>query len=92
MDNVTLTPQMMAAIPGIMFVVQALKLHPIIAKLGDWTPFLSMGCGIVWAYLIKAEPTLSAQVVQGILVGLAASGGYASLKNLGNSSTPPTTK
>lgn len=88
MESITLTPEMLAIIPGIALVLQLLKNVPAFAKIGAWMPFVSIGVGIIYAVLSKMGADVGAQVLTGILMGVAASGGYDTLKNLSN---PPKT-
>jgi hypothetical protein len=68
-------------VPIIIFVVQAIK------KVGmptDAAPFLSLALGIGFVYLIGTgeanQPSLPTVLVQGALVGMAASGAYSGVK------------
>lgn len=84
MESITLSPEMLAVIPGIAIVLQLAKSIPVISKLGSWTSLLSVALGIVYAILSKMGVTVPEQIVTGVLMGIAASGGYDTVTALGN--------
>ena len=57
-------------------ILQMVKALPFIEKFRSWLPVASVALGIVLAYLTKVPNP----IVPGIMVGLAASGGYSFLK------------
>lgn len=85
MENIPLSPEMLAVIPGIVLLLQLMKQVPAIAKISVWMPLISIGIGIVYAVLAKMGGTVLAQAVTGVLMGIAASGGYDALKTIGTS-------
>jgi hypothetical protein len=74
--NVNLTPEMLALVPVVAAIIQVLKRIPVIAKISNWIPFLSVGISLSLCYIsgIK-DPTVPA-----IVVGLMSSGGYDLLR------------
>lgn len=70
--TVTLTPAMLAIVPVVAAVVQAIKRLEVVAKYKQWLPFMSIGIAYGIAYFTQVPDP----VVPSILIGLAASGGY----------------
>ena len=57
--------------------LQMLKAIPLVDKFKPWLPVASVGLGVLMAFWTKIpEP-----IVPGIMVGLAASGGYSFMKS-----------
>lgn len=74
--TIELTPQMLSIIPILALVLQMIKGIAPLAKLKPWLPLLAVGLGIAMAVLMKMGTALDQQVVSGIVLGLATSGGY----------------
>lgn len=88
MDNVVLTPEMLAVVPVIAILLQLLKSVPAIAKYSAWLPLVSVAIGIAWSLAMKMGAGYGPQVITGVIVGVAAAGSYDVVKKLGN--TTPT--
>jgi hypothetical protein len=68
-----------AAVPIIVAIVQAFKMTGWIDE--KYSPFLSMGVGIVVSFFLAIEARdWSANIIAGMLYGLAASGLYSGVK------------
>lgn len=76
MNEIALTPEMVALVPVIAGVLQALKKIPIIDQIKAYMPFVSMllGLGIVYAQ------TSEIQIIPAVMIGLTASGLYSGVK------------
>ena len=79
MESTQLTPEMLALVPIVAGVLQALKKIPIIDKIKAYMPFLSMALGLGAVYALTGEP----QVIPAVVMGLMASGLYSGVKALG---------
>jgi hypothetical protein len=74
--EVVLTPQMMALVPAIAIVLQILKGIPALDKVKPWFPLLALGVSVALAMVLKMGTDTASQLVAGITMGLATSGGY----------------
>lgn len=73
----TLTPAAVMLIPLVAGIVQMIKWLPVVVKYKDYLPFASLGLGILLAYINHiANP-----IMIGIIVGLAATGSYETIKD-----------
>lgn len=71
-----------AAVPIIVAIVQLFKMVDPEGKLARFAPFISIGVGILIAYLTKAvDMTIGGVLLSGILYGLSASGLYSGVKS-----------
>ena len=78
MELETKTLIQLVAVTGAL--LQMAKNIPIIEKFRSWLPVASVALGIVLAYVTNVPDP----IVPGIMVGLAASGGYSFLKQKNN--------
>lgn len=78
--QILLTPQMLTIIPMLAVAMQMLKGIEPLAKLKPWFPFLTIGISIGLAILMKMGADIQAQVMAGVVMGLATSGGYDAAK------------
>lgn len=76
MNDIALSPEMVALVPVVAGVLQALKKIPVIDQIKAYMPFISMGLsfGIVYAQ------TSEIQVIPAVILGLTASGLYSGVK------------
>ena len=74
--SVTLTPQMLVVVPIIGGLVQMLKQVPFIQKQTAWLPLLTVAVSIAVSFAMRFEDP----VMAGLLIGLAAGGGYDLLR------------
>ena len=76
MNEIALSPEMIALVPVIAGILQALKKIPIIDQIKAYMPFISMllGLGIVYAQ------TNEIQIIPAVMIGLTASGLYSGVK------------
>lgn len=79
--TIELTPQMLAVIPMIAFLVQPIK-GAWGGRLTPWTPYISAAFGVGAAVLLAMGGSIGQQVFSGILMGLSASGGYDMARSL----------
>lgn len=78
--EITLTPQMLTIIPLLAVAMQMIKGLDPLARLKPWFPLLSVVVAVALAVLMKMGDDLQAQVLAGIIMGLATSGGYDAAK------------
>jgi hypothetical protein len=71
-----LTTEMVALIPVITAALQAIKKIPIVAKITDYMPFVSIALSIGAVYTLTNE----IQVIPAVIMGLTASGLYSGVK------------
>ena len=71
-----LTPQMLALVPLIVGILQVVKKIPIIQKIKDYLPFVSMG--IAAAVLIATKQP--DPILPSVIIGLLACGGFEAAK------------
>lgn len=76
MNDIALSPEMVALVPVIAGVLQALKKIPIIEQIKAYMPFIAMllGLGVVYAQ------TSEIQIIPAVMIGLTASGLYSGVK------------
>jgi hypothetical protein len=75
--NINLTPEMLALVPVVAVILEALKRISILEKLKPWMPFISIGVALGLGYLTGiVQP-----IMPSIIIGLVASGGYDLLKS-----------
>jgi hypothetical protein len=74
--ELTLTPQMLTVIPLLAVGMQMLKGIEPLAKLKPWFPLLTIGIAVGLAILMKMGADSQTQVLTGVIMGLATSGGY----------------
>jgi hypothetical protein len=74
--EIVLTPQMMALVPAIAILLQILKGVPAMEKVKPWFPLISLGVAIALAMILKMGTGTEDQLIAGITMGLATSGGY----------------
>lgn len=75
-STVNLTPEMLAIVPVVAFLLQLLKRIPAVAKMKSWLPLVSVGTSIGLCYLLGVQDP----VTPAIVIGLTASGGYDLLR------------
>ena len=78
--EITLTPQMLTIIPMLAVSMQMLKGIEPLQKIKPWFPFLTIGISIGLSILMKMGGDIQAQVMAGVVMGLATSGGYDAAK------------
>lgn len=74
--EITLTPQMLSIIPLLALAVQMLKGMEPLAKLKAWFPLLTIVVAMALGVLFKMGTDLQSQLIAGVIMGLATSGGY----------------
>jgi len=96
--TIELTPQMLAVIPILAMVLEMVKGIAPLAWLKPWMPFVAVGLSFGAAVLFGIGSTLEQQVIAGVLMGLATSGGYDAVRvptkiqeKSGNGTQPPVT-
>lgn len=72
---VTLSPVSLALIPVVIGLVSVVKMY----LSSKWAPLASLLLGVGSAFFVPAA-TVGLTVLQGVLIGLAASGLYSSIK------------
>jgi hypothetical protein len=78
--SITLTPQMLTIIPLLAVAIQALKAIEPLAKLKAWFPLITIAAAMALAVILKMGDDVQSQLVAGIVMGLATSGGYDAAK------------
>lgn len=76
------TPSMLILVPLVAALIQVIKRLPIIAKISDWLPLVSVAIATGLAMVNKMPNPIMA----GVVIGLTAVGGYELIKK----PTPPT--
>ena len=76
MNDITLVPLLIGSIPVVLGVVSALKTIGLPSK---WSPLVSIGLSLVLAFFVGGL-TLFDVILQGLIVGLSASGLYSGTK------------
>lgn len=74
--NVTLTPEMLAVIPTLAVSLQMVKGIEPLARYKAWMPLVAVAIAIACAILMQIGATTAEQVMSGLIMGLATSGGY----------------
>jgi hypothetical protein len=75
-EGIELTPTMMMLIPAVALILQKLKELPYYAYIKGFGGVLSLVIGIVLAYATSTPDP----ILNGIVIGVAATGGYEVLK------------
>ena len=84
MDGITVPAELAAYIPLITVLLQVLKQVPKLAKMVAWFPVLSVGMGVLIAFITMGDVELAIKIVGGVVLGVAASGLYSGAKALGS--------
>jgi len=74
--EVLLTPELLAMVPLVAFVLQMIKKLPVVAGYMEYAPLVSIGLGVASAYMMNVE----SPIIPGVIIGLLASGSYDVLK------------
>lgn len=74
--EVVLTPQMLTVIPLLAMAIQMLKGIEPLAKLKPWFPLLTIAVSMGLGVLLKMGTDVQSQLMAGVVMGLATSGGY----------------
>jgi len=71
--------KLLVAIPAIVALLQAIKAIPILNKIRDWFPLLSIVLGVAVSCTILDQP-IATEIIAGIVLGAAAAGTFSGLK------------
>lgn len=74
--NVELSAEMMALIPVVAAILQMLKKVPLVKKVKEWLPLASILISFGLLYYCGVQQP----IVESVVIGLTASGGYDLLK------------
>ena len=84
MNDVSVPVELVAYIPLIATVLQLAKSIPAIVKIKEWLPVLSVGAGVLIAFIAMPSGVENAvKIVGGLVLGVAASGLYSGIKAVG---------
>jgi hypothetical protein len=72
-----ISTQFMVLVPIVLGVVEGLKQTGISSK---WAPLLSLVLGVLGVYLVEAFTLSGPLIIEGLVVGLSASGLYSGVK------------
>ncbi len=75
-NEILLSPAMLMFVPVVAAVLEVLKKIPLIERIKEWMPFLSMGLSLGVIYAQAGE----LQIMPAVVMGLMASGAYSSVK------------
>lgn len=76
MEDLSLTPQMLALVPLVAAAIQVIKNIPATGKIKPFMPFIGMIVAFAMLYAQNPVP----KVMPAIFIGLVASGAYDSIK------------
>jgi len=76
MENLNLTPAMLALVPLVAAAIQIIKNIPATVKIKPFMPFVGMIVAFCMLYAQKPEP----QIIPAVVIGLMASGAYDGIK------------
>ena len=74
--TVQLTPEMLALVPVVAAIIQLIKRFDFVEKIKSYLPLISIGLGVGLSFATQMPDP----VIPGLIIGLAASGGYDLLK------------
>jgi prepilin signal peptidase PulO-like enzyme (type II secretory pathway) len=83
-----LVAAMLAIVPVVAIILQAVKQTPIGGKLSAYMPFISMAIGVAAAFIAKMPNPVGA----GVVIGLLASGSYSAFSGVSSISAKPEIK
>lgn len=89
MDNIQLTPEMLALVPIVALLIQLLKNLPLVAKILPYLPFISIVIAYVLAIIQLGTANWQVSIIPAIAVGLIASGAYDAVKAITPAKTTP---
>lgn len=75
-----ITPYFMMAVPVVIALVSVMKIYLD----AYYAPLMAIASGLVVVYLLSSGLTMGEMIIQGLLVGLTASGLYSGSKTLGS--------
>jgi len=82
-ETIVVDPKVLALVPIIAAVLQAVKILPVAQKFLSWLPLISLaaGVGLVGAY--TPDLPIGEIILTGLVLGASASGLYSATKTLG---------